>query len=38
MARLKLIDEHRMNPQMAELTEKVRFDPGYHTGLKIFRA
>jgi hypothetical protein len=36
MARLKLIDEHRMNPQMAELTEKVRFDPGYHTGLKIF--
>jgi hypothetical protein len=36
MARLKLIDEHRMNPQMAELTEKVRFDPGYFTGLKIF--
>lgn len=36
MARLKMIDEDQMNPQMAALAEKVRYDPGYHTGLKIF--
>jgi len=36
MARLKVIDEDRMNPQMAELVENVKIDPGYHTGMKIF--
>ena len=33
---LKMIDEDQMNAQMAALAEKVRYDPGYHTGLKIF--
>ena len=37
MARLKMIDEDQMNPQMAALAEKVRYDPGYHTGLKSLR-
>ncbi|MGH7913568.1 MAG: hypothetical protein ACREPW_02805 [Candidatus Binataceae bacterium] len=36
MARLKSVDENQMNPQMAALAEKVEFDHGYHTGLKIF--
>ena len=36
MARLKPIVEDKLKPKMAELVERVKFDPGYYTGLKVF--
>ena len=36
MARLKPIEEENLNPRMADLVDRVKFDPGYYTGLKVF--
>jgi hypothetical protein len=36
MARLKPLEQSEMTPRMASLAEKIKFDPGYFTGLGIF--
>ncbi len=36
MARLEPIEERYLTPGMAELVDRVKFDPGYHAGLKVF--
>ena len=36
MARLKPIEEENLQPRMANLVDRVKFDPGYYTGLKVF--
>ena len=36
MARVKPIDESLLTDGMAELVDRVKFDPAYNTGLKVF--
>jgi len=36
MARLNPVEESDLTPGMAVLVDRVKFDPGYYTGLKIF--
>ena len=36
MARIKPLPTSEMSPKMAALADKIKFDPGYYTGLGIF--
>ncbi|MEM7541781.1 MAG: hypothetical protein AAF384_09350 [Pseudomonadota bacterium] len=36
MARLQPIAKDQLTPGMAELIERVKFDPGYYSGLSVF--
>ena len=36
MARLKPLPKDQMTPKMAALADRIKFDPGYYTGLGIF--
>jgi hypothetical protein len=36
MARLEPIEDSQLNPGMAALIDRVKFDPGYYSGLKVF--
>ncbi|HTY54248.1 MAG TPA: hypothetical protein VMB26_03555 [Candidatus Binataceae bacterium] len=36
MARLRPLDRSEMTPEMAALSDKIKFDHGYYAGLGIF--